>query len=250
MPQYGTLGVNQQHAQYNSRNICKTVCAPCAAGVMKLKNNKFAKDMRPLDEKCSCMVCKKYTRSYLHHTIKAQGMAAPAILITYHNVAYMQVDSCVQGWLGQWWSECLLKLRLITQCNLQTCTRSTVGGPLRQLVVAAVCLCACVHVAAWHSTNMITHPTCAHTEHELLISVCNCICFQGLTWRLRAAIKEQRLPQFVRSYVAGMFPAGDVPQWVVDALDFSGISLEGVAKLKPAHDFYDKVPHIARVPAV
>jgi hypothetical protein len=48
--------------------------------------------------------------------------------------------------------------------------------------------------------------------------------------------------------VAGLFPAGDVPQWVVDALDFAGISLEGVAQLKPAHDFYDKVPHIARVP--
>jgi len=58
---------------------------------MKLKNAKFAKDMRPLDEGCSCLVCKQYTRSYLHHAIKAQGMAAPAILITYHNVAYMQV---------------------------------------------------------------------------------------------------------------------------------------------------------------
>ena len=61
------------------------------AGMMKLKNNKFARDMRPVDETCSCMVCQQYTRSYLHHTIKAQGVAAPAILITYHNVAYMQV---------------------------------------------------------------------------------------------------------------------------------------------------------------
>jgi queuine tRNA-ribosyltransferase len=71
---------------------------------------------------------------------------------------------------------------------------------------------------------------------------------QGLTRRLRAAIKEQRLPDFVRGYVAGMHPAGDVPQWVVDALDFAGISLEGVAQLKPAHDFYSKVPHIRPVP--
>lgn len=45
---------------------------------------------------------------------------------------------------------------------------------------------------------------------------------QGLAWRLRAAIKEQRLPEFVRGFLAGMFPAGDVPQWVVDALDFAG----------------------------
>lgn len=60
---------------------------------------------------------------------------------------------------------------------------------------------------------------------------------QGLTRRIRAAIKEQRLPEWVRSYIAGMFPRGDVPQWVVDALDVAGISLEGIAKLKPAHDF-------------
>jgi hypothetical protein len=58
---------------------------------MKLKNAKFAKDMRPLDENCTCRVCQQHTRSYLHHAIKAQGVAAPAILITYHNVAYMQV---------------------------------------------------------------------------------------------------------------------------------------------------------------
>lgn len=58
---------------------------------MKLKNNRFANDMSPLDESCRCMTCQCFTRSYLHHSIKAQGLAAPAILITYHNVAYMQV---------------------------------------------------------------------------------------------------------------------------------------------------------------
>jgi queuine tRNA-ribosyltransferase len=63
---------------------------------MKLKNSRFAKDMRPVDETCSCMVCKQYTRSYLHHAIKA-GIAAPAILITYHNVAYMQVSRACVG---------------------------------------------------------------------------------------------------------------------------------------------------------
>jgi hypothetical protein len=54
---------------------------------------------------------------------------------------------------------------------------------------------------------------------------------------MRAAIKEQRLPEWVRAYVARMYPRGDCPQWVVDALDVAGISLDGVAALKPAHDF-------------
>jgi len=60
---------------------------------------------------------------------------------------------------------------------------------------------------------------------------------QNLTRRMRAAIREQRLPEWVRAYVAGMFPKRDVPQWVVDALDVSGISLEGIADKAPAHDF-------------
>jgi hypothetical protein len=61
---------------------------------------------------------------------------------------------------------------------------------------------------------------------------------QGLTRRLRAAIKEQRLPDWVRSYIKGMFPHRDVPQWAVDALDVAGISLpDDICDKRPAHDF-------------
>jgi hypothetical protein len=73
---------------------------------------------------------------------------------------------------------------------------------------------------------------------------------QNLTRRIRQAIMEQRLPDFSRSFLAGMFPAGNVPQWVVDALDVAGISLEGVAKLRPAHSFYEEVKAVQRIPAV
>ena len=45
-----------------------------------------------------------------------------------------------------------------------------------------------------------------------------------------------------------MYPKGDVPQWVVDALDVAGVSLEGVALLKPAHHFYDEVRAMEPIP--
>jgi hypothetical protein len=38
--------------------------------------------------------------------------------------------------------------------------------------------------------------------------------------------------------------SGDVPQWVVDALDVAGISLEGITTLRPAHRFYEEVPEV------
>lgn len=84
--------------------------------MMKLKNNKYAKDMRPLDENCGCMVCKQYTRSYLYHTIRAQGTAAPAILITYHNVAYMQVRAQLAVWTAKIDGVCRLCRRF---CSFQ-----------------------------------------------------------------------------------------------------------------------------------
>lgn len=36
------------------------------------------------------LVCRQYTRSYLHHVV-TRGISSASILVTYHNVAYMQV---------------------------------------------------------------------------------------------------------------------------------------------------------------
>ena len=52
---------------------------------------------------------------------------------------------------------------------------------------------------------------------------------QSLTRRIRQAIEEQRLPDFVRGFLRDLHPQGDVPQWVCDALGAAGISLEDVA---------------------
>lgn len=41
-------------------------------------------------------------------------------------------------------------------------------------------------------------------------------------------MQEQRFPEFVRNFLRDMFPKGDVPKWVCEAMDCAGISLEGV----------------------
>jgi len=45
---------------------------------------------RPIDETCSCMVCKQYTRCYLHNVV-TRGIPSASMLVSYHNIAYMQV---------------------------------------------------------------------------------------------------------------------------------------------------------------
>uniref|UniRef100_A0A061QNN3 Queuine trna-ribosyltransferase n=1 Tax=Tetraselmis sp. GSL018 TaxID=582737 RepID=A0A061QNN3_9CHLO len=58
-------------------------------GVMKLKNAAFERDMRPIDEECSCECCAKYTRAYCHN-LAGKSLTSAAVLITLHNIAYMQ----------------------------------------------------------------------------------------------------------------------------------------------------------------
>lgn len=40
-------------------------------GVMNLNNKKYEKDSLPIDEKCGCPVCQRYSRAYLRHLLKS-----------------------------------------------------------------------------------------------------------------------------------------------------------------------------------
>lgn len=55
---------------------------------MNLRNARFRDDPRPIDETCKCRTCKTYSRSYLHHLLKAGELLAMHAL-TVHNVHFM-----------------------------------------------------------------------------------------------------------------------------------------------------------------
>jgi queuine tRNA-ribosyltransferase len=58
-------------------------------GPLNLRNARFAEDIAPLDERCSCPTCGTYSRAYLHHLIKA-GEILGAMLLTEHNLGFYQ----------------------------------------------------------------------------------------------------------------------------------------------------------------
>jgi queuine tRNA-ribosyltransferase len=58
-------------------------------GLLRLRNACHQKDLRPLDEECSCPVCRQFSRGYLRHLFMADEMLGP-ILLSLHNVAYYQ----------------------------------------------------------------------------------------------------------------------------------------------------------------
>ncbi len=58
-------------------------------GPLNIRNAKYAEDQGPLDEKCGCPVCAKYSRAYLHHLVRSQEILG-AMLMTEHNIWYYQ----------------------------------------------------------------------------------------------------------------------------------------------------------------
>ncbi len=56
-------------------------------GKMNVRNAKYARDDRPLDEECECRVCRRYSRAYVRHLYNCGEMLA-ATLCSYHNLAF------------------------------------------------------------------------------------------------------------------------------------------------------------------
>ncbi len=58
------------------------------AGPQRLRNERFARDDRPLEEGCPCAAC-RYSRGYLRHLFMVGEMLGPTLL-SIHNVTYYQ----------------------------------------------------------------------------------------------------------------------------------------------------------------
>jgi queuine tRNA-ribosyltransferase len=57
-------------------------------GRLNLKNARFARDPRPLDEDCPCRACTGFTRAYLRHLVQQQELLG-LILLSEHNVRFL-----------------------------------------------------------------------------------------------------------------------------------------------------------------
>ena len=56
-------------------------------GKLNLSQRKFLNDKKPLDQNCSCSVCKNYKRNYISHLIRAKEITGMALL-TFHNLYF------------------------------------------------------------------------------------------------------------------------------------------------------------------
>lgn len=83
---YVRCGVDMMDCVLPTRNA-RNGCLFTSAGRVNIGNAIYADDPRPLDESCSCMVCRNYSRAYLRHLFHS-GEILASILNTHHNVAF------------------------------------------------------------------------------------------------------------------------------------------------------------------
>ncbi|KAG2666184.1 hypothetical protein I3760_15G044400 [Carya illinoinensis] len=128
------LGADMYDCVYPTRTA-RFGTALVPEGVLKLKHKAMADDTRPIDPTCACMVCKNYSRAYIHCLVTKDAMGSQ--LLSYHNLYYMM----------------------------------------------------------------------------------------KLSRDLHTSIVEERFPEFVCTFLLKMFPEGNVPEWVCNAMEVAGIDI-------------------------
>ena len=66
----------------------RTGTALTSHGRLNLRNAQFARDPRPLDERCACTACTRFTRAYLRHLVNQQELLGLRLL-SLHNLRFL-----------------------------------------------------------------------------------------------------------------------------------------------------------------
>ena len=86
---YVALGVDMMDCVLPTRNA-RNGWLFTSEGRLSIRNARYARDDKPLDERCGCLVCRRYSRAYLRHLFLSNEMLG-AILNTHHNL-YFYLD--------------------------------------------------------------------------------------------------------------------------------------------------------------
>lgn len=57
------------------------------SGIININNQKYQKDLAPIDKECNCPVCKSFSRAYLRHLKKAEEMLYMRLAVM-HNLYF------------------------------------------------------------------------------------------------------------------------------------------------------------------
>jgi queuine tRNA-ribosyltransferase len=80
------VGVDMMDCVLPTRNG-RNACAFTADGMIRLRNEPYKSDARPIEEDCDCPTCRRFSRAALRHFVMADEMLGP-ILLSIHNLRF------------------------------------------------------------------------------------------------------------------------------------------------------------------
>jgi len=80
------VGVDMMDCVLPTRNG-RNACAFTADGMIRLRNETYRLDRRPIEEDCDCPTCRRFSRAALRHFVMADEMLGP-ILLSIHNLRF------------------------------------------------------------------------------------------------------------------------------------------------------------------
>ena len=66
----------------------RTGSAITASGRLNLRNARFARDPRPLEEDCDCATCTRFSRAYIRHLVNQDELLGLRLL-SVHNLRFL-----------------------------------------------------------------------------------------------------------------------------------------------------------------
>ena len=67
------------------------------SGAVNMKNAKYERDERPIDPECDCPVCRRFSRSYIHHLFKAEEMLAMRLSVMHNLYFYNKLTERIRA---------------------------------------------------------------------------------------------------------------------------------------------------------
>jgi len=89
-------------------------------GPMNLRNARFARDPRPIDEGCACPACTRFTRAYVRHLVNQEEILGLRLL-SLHNLRFLldlvvaAREAIERGAFASWSADALARLARPTE---------------------------------------------------------------------------------------------------------------------------------------
>lgn len=70
-------------------------------GIININNQKYERDMSPIDEDCDCPVCRQYSKAYIRHLLKAKEMLSQRLLVMHNLWFYNKLMEDIRNALDE-----------------------------------------------------------------------------------------------------------------------------------------------------